>query len=58
MADLVNLNLCGADAAASRAAAPVGTAAFTDGAPLSATELQNAFPYLNTPIAGSPNNEG
>lgn len=34
--------------------APVGTAAFTDGAPISAAELQNAFPYLNTPIPGSP----
>ena len=56
--DLVNLNLCGADRAASIAAAPVGNAPFTDGAPLSAAELQNAFPYLNTPIAGSPNNEG
>jgi hypothetical protein len=56
--DLVNLNLCGADREASMAAAPVGTAAFTDGAPLSATELLNAFPYLNTPIPGSPNNEG
>ena len=56
--DLVNLNLCGADRAASIAAAPVGNAAFTDGAPLNALELQNAFPYLNTPIPGSPNNEG
>lgn len=36
------------------AQAPVGTVAFTDGAPLSATELQNAFPYLNTPLPGSP----
>ncbi len=35
--------------------APVGNVAFTDGAPISATELQNAFPYLNTPIPGSPN---
>jgi Domain of unknown function (DUF4331) len=56
--DLVNLNLCGANRDASIAAAPVGNAPFTDGAPLSAAELQNAFPYLNTPIAGSPNNEG
>ncbi|WP_426036282.1 DUF4331 domain-containing protein [Cypionkella sp. TWP1-2-1b2] len=56
--DLVNLNLCGADRESSMAAAPVGTAAFTDGAPLSATELLNAFPYLNAPIPGSPNNEG
>ena len=35
--------------------APVGTVNFTDGAPISAAELQNAFPYLNNPIAGSPN---
>ena len=34
--------------------APVGNVAFTDGAPISATELQNAFPYLNNPIPGSP----
>ncbi len=34
--------------------APVGTVAFTDGAPVSARDLQNAFPYLNTPIPGSP----
>lgn len=57
-ADLVNLNLCGADRQASIDAAPSGTTPFTDGAPLNASELQNAFPYLNTPIPGSPNNEG
>jgi hypothetical protein len=34
--------------------APVGNVAFTDGAPISATELKNAFPYLNDPIPGSP----
>lgn len=56
--DFVNLNLCGDTPEASRAAAPVGTAPFTDGAPLKATELLNAFPYLNAPIPGSPNNEG
>ena len=38
--------------------APVGNAPFTDGAPVSASDLGNAFPYLNTPIAGSPNNTG
>lgn len=37
--------------------APVGTAPFTDGAPLSAADVQNAFPYLNTPIPGSPGHE-
>ena len=45
--DLINLGLC------APADAPVGNAAFTDGAPLSAAELGNAFPYLNTPLAGS-----
>ncbi len=34
--------------------APVGEVQFTDGAPVSARDLQNAFPYLNTPIPGSP----
>ena len=34
--------------------APTGQVAFTDGAPISARELQNAFPYLNNPIPGSP----
>lgn len=34
--------------------APVGNAAFTDGAPISATELQNVFPYLNSPLSNSP----
>lgn len=37
--------------------APVGNVAFTDGAPINARELQNAFPYLNTPIPGSPGHE-
>lgn len=34
--------------------APVGNAPLTDGAPISATELQNAFPYLNPPLSVSP----
>jgi len=34
--------------------APVGTVSFTDGAPINARELRNTFPYLNTPIPGSP----
>ncbi len=34
-------------------AAPVGTVSFTDGAPYSARELGNVFPYLNTPIPGA-----
>jgi hypothetical protein len=44
--DLVNLGVC------APADAPVGTVPFTDGAPISAAELQNVFPYLNTPLAG------
>ncbi len=47
--DLVNLGFCSVDQA------PVGNVALTDGAPISASELQNAFPYLNAPIPGSPN---
>ena len=31
-----------------------GMVPYTDGAPLNARDLQNAFPYLNTPIPGSP----
>ena len=34
--------------------APTGNAAFTDGAPSSAMMVQNAFPYLNPPLRGSP----
>ena len=34
--------------------APTGLAAFTDGAPSSANNLLNAFPYLNAPLRGSP----
>ncbi|MFK8017322.1 MAG: DUF4331 domain-containing protein [Gammaproteobacteria bacterium] len=44
----VNLGLC------SPADAVVGNVAFTDGAPLSARELNNSFPYLLTPYPGSP----
>jgi len=47
--DLINLGLC------APGDAPVGTVPFTDGAPISAAELQDVFPYLNTPIPGSPN---
>lgn len=48
-ADLVPLGLCPNGAAD----APAGLAAFTDGAPLSALDVGNAFPYLNTPIPGA-----
>ena len=43
-----NLGLCAPEDA------PVGNVPFTDGAPISASELKNAFPYLNTPLPGSP----
>jgi Domain of unknown function (DUF4331) len=42
-----NLGLC------TSANAPVGNVAFTDGAPLSAMDVQNKFPYLNNPIPGA-----
>jgi len=44
----VELGLC------SPGDAPVGTVPFTDGAPLSATDLNSNFPYLLTPYPGSP----
>ncbi len=44
----VNLGLCSPDDAV------VGNVAFTDGAPLGATDLNNSFPYLLTPYPGSP----
>ena len=44
-----NLGYCSPDDA------PVGTVPFTDGAPLNATMLNTSFPYLLTPLAGSPN---
>lgn len=43
-----NLGLCSA------ADAPVGNVPFTDGAPLSARDLNNGFPYLLTPYPGAP----
>jgi hypothetical protein len=35
--------------------APVGFAPITDGAPIKATDFDSRFPYLRTPIPGSPN---
>lgn len=35
--------------------APVGNVPFTDGAPINASMLNASFPYLLTPLAGSPN---
>ncbi len=45
--DLINLGLC------VPGDAPVGTAPFTDGAPITAMEMQGTFPYLNTPLPGA-----
>ena len=45
--DFINLGFCNPNQA------PVGDQPFTDGAPISAAELQNEFPYLNTPIPGA-----
>ncbi len=47
--DLINLGFCTPDQA------PIGNLALTDGAPIAASELQNSFPYLNSPVPGSPN---
>jgi hypothetical protein len=44
----VNLGLCAPTDAV------VGNAAFTDGAPVSAASFATSFPYLQTPIPGSP----
>jgi hypothetical protein len=43
----MDLGLCTQDQA------PVGTAPFTDGAPVSAASFDTHFPYLQTPLAGS-----
>lgn len=37
--------------------APVGTAPFTDGAPINARDIGAAFPYLNDPIPGAPGHD-
>ena len=46
----VNLGFC------TPADAPIGNQPLTDGAPLSAADLDNTFPYLLTPYPGSPSN--
>lgn len=46
-----NLGLCKPEDA------PVGQVAFTDGAPISARDVQGKFPYLNSPIPGSPSED-
>jgi hypothetical protein len=45
--DNINLGFCDPDKA------PAGTTAFTDGAPLNASEFSDTFPYLNTPLPGA-----
>jgi len=35
--------------------APAGQAAFTDQTTIAASDFPQAFPYLNTPLPGSPN---
>ena len=45
--DLINLGYC------SESDAAVGNVPFTDGAPISASELKAEFPYLNDPIPGA-----
>ncbi len=45
----VNLGLC------SELQAPIGNVPLTDGAPISAMDFDNQFPYLLTPYPGSPN---
>lgn len=45
--DLVNLGYCAPEDA------PVGNAAFTDGAPIAATDVMAVFPYLNSPLPGA-----
>ena len=37
--------------------APVGSAPFTDGAPQNADQFSSVFPYLTTPVSGSPANQ-
>jgi hypothetical protein len=44
-----NLGLC------APADAPVGTAPFTDGAPVTAADFDTTFPYLRTPLSGESN---
>ncbi|HZF31426.1 MAG TPA: DUF4331 domain-containing protein [Gammaproteobacteria bacterium] len=36
--------------------APTGGLPYTDGATVASTDFGNTFPYLNTPLAGSPSN--
>ncbi|MFT5043960.1 MAG: hypothetical protein ACI8UP_000927 [Porticoccaceae bacterium] len=49
------LCLCGDSVETSRAVALVGTVGFLDGVPQNASQFNNSFQYLVTPIAGSSN---
>ena len=46
---LTDLDLCDPEQA------PLGKVAFTDGAPISAADFDEKFPYLRTPIPGATN---
>lgn len=50
-----NLLLCGDTVETSKAAAPVGTVPFLDGAPQNAAQFSDSFPYLMAPLPGSAN---
>jgi len=45
--------MCGTDP---KDQANVGTAEFTDGAPITAADFDNSFPYLTTPLPGATSN--
>jgi len=55
----VDLNRDGTDEADLGLCTPsdavTGTVPYTDGAPIDATYFDDTFPYLKTPLAGSPN---
>jgi len=45
----------GCNASSDPSVAPIANVALTDGAPISANDFLNAFPYLNTPLPGAKN---
>ena len=51
--DPLELGLCPQNRPATEVA-PVGNVPFTDGAPITAANISNRFPFLETPIPGSP----
>jgi len=46
--------LCTLNITCTAANAPVGSVYFTDGAPVNSSYFNNFFPYLKTPVSGSP----